>query len=204
MKPSTQTPAPSAPKKRLKRGCLWGLLLLLICLWFGLRGMTYQVGDYYDDGVKQGVVFEVDGLGFHGKIVSLDEAELQWCTEEDSNRKVQTGATDRDDGRNNQDLIEHIADWRTKYPAFAWCADQGEGWYLPAVEELRTIHLVEEKLNKTLTKMGGNTTQFDWYWSSSELNINTEICAWYVCMGNGYTNYNNKNTYYSVRAVSAF
>lgn len=200
-------PTPPQPTEPRRHKWLWALALmplLLIGLWFGFRGMTYQVGDYYDDGVKQGVVFEVDGLGFHGKIVSLDEAELQWCSEEEFDRDVETEATDKNNGRNNQSCIQQIADWRTKYPAFAWCADQGEGWYLPAVEELRTIHLVEEKLNKTLTKMGGNTTQFDWYWSSSELNINTEICAWYVCMGNGYTNYNNKNTYYSVRAVSAF
>ena len=37
---------------------------------------TYKIGDYYDDGVKQGVVFAVRDNGRHGKIVSLDQEAL--------------------------------------------------------------------------------------------------------------------------------
>ena len=33
----------------------------------------YQVGDYYNDGVKDGIVFEVSEGGMHGKIISMRE-----------------------------------------------------------------------------------------------------------------------------------
>ena len=193
-------PTPPQPTEPRRPKWLWALALmplLLIGLWFGFRSMTYQVGDYYDDGVKQGVVFEVDESGRHGKIVSLDEEDLQWCTGEESN----IGAIDSYNGRNNQDLIEQIADWRTKYPAFAWCADQGKGWYLPAVEELYTIYKVKDKVNRTLSKMGRDKIQNYWSWSSTE---SVDDCAWYVDMRNGDTYIDLKYFYDYVRAVSAF
>lgn len=39
---------------------------------------TYKVGDYYNENGKEGIVFDVWDNGRHGKIVSLDEAELSW------------------------------------------------------------------------------------------------------------------------------
>lgn len=194
-------PTPPQPTEPRRPKWLWALALmplLLIGLWFGFRGMTYQVGDYYYDGVKEGVVFEVDGLGFHGKIVSLDEAQLQWCIGEE----YDAGAIDYYNGRNNQDLIEHIADWRTKYPAFAWCADQGKGWYLPSLNELKVIYRVKDKVDRTLAKMIRYKIQNAGYWSSTE---DDEFCAWYVDMNLGNTyNLDKSLTYGYVRAVSAF
>lgn len=165
---------------------------------------VYQVGDYYDDDTKQGVVFEVDGLGRHGKIVGLNEVKLQWCTSEEYKRKVKTGTTDKDDGRNNQVRIQQIADWRSKYPAFAWCANQGEGWYLPALNEIEKIYWVKDKVNRTLARKGSYTIQIFWYWSSSEYEMYTEFLAGSVLMSDGYTGSSSKNDYLYVRAVSAF
>lgn len=200
--PTPPTPPQPTDPRRLK--WLWALALmplLLVSLWLGFRGMTYQVGDYYDDGVKQGVVFEVDESGRHGKIVGLNEVKLQWCTSEEYKREVKTGATDKDDGRNNQDCIQQIADWRSKYPAFAWCANQGEGWYLPSLNEVKTIYLVKDKVDKTLEKMSSDKFQNGWYWSSTE---EDEFCAWNVSMNNGYTYFSFKYNLNYVRAVSAF
>lgn len=42
------------------------------------KDIKYEVGDYYDDGVKQGVVFEVWDDGKRGKIVSTVQKELTW------------------------------------------------------------------------------------------------------------------------------
>ena len=39
----------------------------------------YKVGDYYNDGIKEGIVFEVYDGGWHGKIVSVDESYEQWA-----------------------------------------------------------------------------------------------------------------------------
>lgn len=165
------------------------------------RNGVYQVGDYYDDDTKQGVVFEVDESGRHGKIVGLNETKLPWCAIEEYERRVQTEVTDKINGRNNQLCIEKIADWRTKYPAFAWCADQGEGWYLPSLNEVKTIYLVKDKVDRTLEKMSRDKIQNSAYWSSTEKD---EFCAWLVFMYNGITLYNFKYYGYYVRAVSAF
>lgn len=172
------------------------------------RNGVYQVGDYYDDGTKQGVVFEVDGSGRHGKIVGLNEVELQWCTGDEYSRNVLTGAKDMDNGRNNQSCIQQIADWRSKYPAFAWCANQGEGWYLPARNELLMIYQMWEKVNRTLAKKSRDKIQNSWYWSSSEYDWSSseyeEFCAWLVAMYDGDTYFSTKTYGRYVRAVSAF
>ena len=52
-------------------------------------------------------------------------------------------------------MIKGIANWREKYPLFAWCADLGDEWYIPAIEELRVFTLnnkVCEAINNTLEK----------------------------------------------------
>lgn len=167
---------------------------------------TYQVGDYYDDGTKQGVVFEVSKDGRHGKIVSLEQSKQQWCSDILFTRDL--GAIDQTNGMNNQRKIEQIDNWRNKYPAFAWCADLGEGWYLPAIEESKKILLddsVHDKVNRTLQELKAPKLfargEVAWYWSSAE---DGKFCAWYVDMGNGYTYGSSKYSYNSVRAVSAF
>ena len=169
---------------------------------------TYQVGDYYDDDTKQGVVFEVDKSGQHGKIVSLVQSKQRWCTLEEYDREILTGATDQTDGINNQCIIEQIDNWRNKYPAFAWCAGLGEGWYLPAIEESEKILLddiVHDKVNRTL-QVRGEKKLFDkgklaLYWASTEGN---EFCTWNVYMLDGGIYRGNKYDSYYVRAVAQF
>lgn len=161
---------------------------------------TYKVGDYFDDGQKQGVVFEVSEDGRHGKIVSLRQSERRWCSEAEYDKGIITGATDRRNGMTNQRKIEQINNWRNKYPAFAWCADLGEGWYLPVIEELQKIYRVKDVVNKQLECQGGAELS-PWYWSSTEVD---DFCAWLVLMGYGYTLSPNKDLNRYVRAVSAF
>lgn len=101
----------------------------------------YTVGDIYDkDGVKGIVAVVYDG-GAHGLVMSLDEACLAWSTL--PRKKVKkTGANNKHDGMANMKAIErHIAEnnfsW-DDFPAFKWCRDKGEGWFLPSVNELWT------------------------------------------------------------------
>lgn len=178
---------------------------------------TYKVGDYYDDGTKRGVVFEVSDDGRHGKIVSLNKSEkkLQWCSYDEFERKIETGASDERNGMNNQRKIQQINGWREKYPAFAWCADQGEGWYLPAIEELEQFTLndsVHDAVNRTLEAKGG-TKLYDkkgeWasYLSSTEhdyVEKGWRFFAWDVGMYSAYTTRSLKFGDFYVRAVSAF
>ena len=108
--------------------------------------------------------------------------------------------------------VKQIAAWRNKYPAFAWCADLCEGWYLPAIEESKKFTLdnaVRNAINRTLADKDmklTNNKEGHWYWSSTEKNekILGVFCAWHIFMRDGGTDDGLKYTNHSVRAVSAF
>ncbi|MBQ3251004.1 MAG: TIR domain-containing protein [Bacteroidales bacterium] len=169
---------------------------------------TWKVGDYYNVGGKEGVVFWVDETGKHGKIVSMDQAELQWCTKDEYNKGLTGIATDSSNGMNNLRSIMKIAAWKDKYPAFAWCADHGDGWYLPAIDELKELLLNDEvhsKVNGTLEQKRGSVMyskgSYKRYRSSTE---EDKRCAWLVLMYGGSTSHYLRYLNYYVRAVSAF
>ena len=165
---------------------------------------TYNVGDYYNDGVREGVVFKVSPDGKHGKIVNLKESEkLQWS----SDRIPQVGANSHSSGVSNMQKIKLITDWQNKFPAFKWCADLGENWYLPSIEELEEFMLndmVHNAVNHTLIVTGGQRLHSKgdaWpYWSSTE---NSNFYVWIVNMYGG-TNYTFNNFSCHVRAISTF
>ena len=160
----------------------------------------YSIGDFYDDGTKQGVVFEVSEDGKHGKIVSLNEAELQWCTDEQYGKYVWVGAYSDTDGKFNTDVVMQGDDC-AEYPAFMWCREQGKEWYLPSKKELMAIYDVKDLVNKTLAQYSYREITNDWYWSSTEYD---EDCAWFVRMDYGFTIDSHKFDLFYVRAVSAF
>lgn len=144
---------------------------------------TWKVGDYYEVGDKKGVVFQVDRSGKHGKIVSLDQAKLQWCTYAEEEKKKFVKTYDEQDGMNNLKTIMHKRGWHKNYPAFAWCADHGYGWYLPAPDEMKELlqnDATYEKVNKMLVYQDavplapkGFFSLFRYYWTSYEHNMET-------------------------------
>ena len=215
-RPKSKTPIEPKSKHKRSRWWLWLLILLLIGggAWFifgdnkGKKtekvvlpetSTTYNVGDYYNENGKQGVVFEVWDKGRHGKIVSLDETILQWCTEEQDDKEIVLGLTDESDGKANTDNVMQRGD-SDQYPAFVWCRNKGEDWYLPAINELKTISNNKSAINSTLAEYGTGLNDY-WHWSSTEYD---EFCAWGVTMTYGGTNRGNKYYYSYVRAVSAF
>ena len=178
---------------------------------------TYKVGDYYNDGMREGVVFEVSADGRHGKIVSMTESTepVQWSSDSaEQKRLIGIGADSWTDGAYNMAKVKAITGWRDKYPAFKWCAELGEGWYLPSIKELKVFtqnDAVHDAVNRTLIARGGTKLydrgEWECYWSSTEKDYKLssgEFCAWYVSMGGGITSNSNKRSYYYVRAVSAF
>ena len=104
--------------------------------------------------------------------------------------------------------IQKISDWRNKYPAFAWCADHGDGWYLPAIKELELLLLndeVHDAVNNQIARKGKaklfSKGEFKTYWSSTE---QREWWAWFVNMRDGGTFSDNRSLGTYVRAVSTF
>ena len=166
---------------------------------------TYKVGDYYDEGNKnRGVVFEVSEDGRHGKIVSLNEEYLKWCTEEQFDKYILVGANSDTDGKINTDIVKQRSDFE-EYSPFKWCRNQGKKWYLPSQEELRAIFSVLNLVNKTLLSKQSVEIKREWYWSSTE---EDESRAWSVNMdigiGNGLACSDEKGEYQYVRAVATF
>lgn len=102
----------------------------------------YEIGDLYEaDGVR-GIVCLVSEDGMHGLAISLDEIYLPWSEFRKPDLRV-IGTTDRSDGRVNMRIVEeYIAanglSW-DDFPAFKWCREKGEGWYLPSIDELLNI-----------------------------------------------------------------
>ena len=167
-----------------------------------VTGVPYKVGDYYNDGIKEGIVFVVYDGGYHGKIVSIDESRELWVGETVCENV--TAATSKGDGMGNMNKIRMQPDWKTNYPAFAWCASLGDGWYLPAVDELLLIYENKSIINRMLNEKGYGEVVDDLYWSSTEVEEEPD-CAWFVYMIDGDSNYNSKNYIeFSVRAVSVF
>ena len=109
----------------------------------------YNVGDIYDkDGILGIVVHTTDG-GRHGLIlhpqISKVAADYEyWCA--NSVEDIGIGMNDENDGMRNlmvlRDYIESGVNSKVtwdRYPVFAACHDLGEGWYVPAINELEHI-----------------------------------------------------------------
>ena len=136
---------------------------------------TYKIGDYYHENGKEGIVFEVDATGRHGKIMAMHDLPeaLAWCTDEEWNKwkdqNKMIGAIYTQDGIKNLEVVRRIPGWREKYPAFAACAELGEGWYLPSRYEMLKLFDNREILSNIVEDFGGQALKNECYWSSFEV-----------------------------------
>ncbi len=172
-----------------------------------LANKIYKIGELYDDGTKRGIVFEVTANGKHGKILSFPETYLRWATKDSANQRI--GATSTSDGALNMLAVQAIEGWQEKYPAFAWCAELGEDWYLPAKEEIEVLQIFEVRnaVKSALKRCGhptfGNWFQFKSYWSSTE-SEDTDYMAQFVVVVDIYGSGGYKGNSDYVRAVAKF
>jgi hypothetical protein len=98
--------------------------------------------------------------------------------------------------------IKAIEGWEEKYPAFKWCADYGDGWYLPALNELHKIYTNREVVNATLESYGYTGLNFSYYyWSSTEADNDGNNIANVVSLGDDRRVPTTKDSMYIVRAV---
>ena len=159
--------------------------------------------------VAIGVVFYVDNSGEHGWAVSLDNVGIcSWGKyDEDTsldNVRSKSGATRDIDGyANTKTILEENPD----YPAFT-AVDFENGWYLPAIGQMRKLFFRLDDVNETLKKVGGTIFEFNGYtyWSSTEY---TSYDAWYMCsigiIGSTSDSFNDcKTSYRYIRSVKDF
>ena len=165
-----------------------------------LEEKVYKVGDLYDDGDMQGVVFEVWDGGKHGKIVSLDEGDfLPWYFKGADDDGIAVCANSKNDGKLNTDIVMRRSDY-TDFSAFHWCRNKGDEWYLPSVKELKSLFKSIEEVNEALNDNLCEPIAQRCYWSSSETNSD---CAW---LANNIREFDYYFKYglFNVRAVATF
>lgn len=131
----------------------------------------WAVGDYYEAGSVKGVVVWVDESKTHGKIISLDETVSLWSTNDGI-----TGAQSETDGKANTDKVKDLNAGFTAFPSFKWCVEHGEGWYFPAISEVKCFLSAEPLVKQTLAENGG-TAIGSYYWSSTESENEPETSA---------------------------
>ncbi len=131
-----------------------------------------------------------------GMLISLTETSLAW-----GEYGVTTNARDNDNGANNMATLTWLSSWPTKYPAFNWCDDYGAGWYLPALNELKTIYNNKSAINKMLSTLGYPTLGTGNYWSSTEY---SNYDAYRLNFSSGSSYHDDKDYTSNVRAVLAF
>ena len=180
----------------------------------GANGV-YKVGYYYDDGKKQGVVFDVSADGKHGKIVHLKQLKTNgqaWFHGHDWDERdvaPDLRAKDRKNGAANTYIVKKQTNWQAKYPLHAWCLSLGFGWYMPAIDEVEKIFRNSGLLNKMLTTKGAAElyTNSHSYWSSTAYEADNR----YAYIGQTYKGqyraiHNSKSAGHGIyaRAVAAF
>ena len=146
----------------------------------------YKVGDYYEENGNKGIVFAINTDAYGTTwcyVFSLDEAYLEWST-----INVDCGYNHSSNGQwMTEDLFnpKYGAQNIDDYPAFKWCIEHGEGWFLPSTKELgwmwNTIsggtHNFQsdsvKAFNKLIVEKGGDAFCEDYYSSSNENSTDT-------------------------------
>ena len=138
----------------------------------------YEIGAIYEVNGVKGVIFAIksDNKGdTYCYIFSLDEEDLQWSTKyEFCNCMSQRG------DYNTNDPFDYFGMNIDDYPAFKWCKEHGEGWFLPSSTEMHWMwDMLTEgardfkapsvaKYNAFIVENGGEPFCETYYWSSNE------------------------------------
>ncbi len=180
-----------------------------------------ELGRIYDDNGVVGIVIKLDDDGRHGLMVSLVESDgyLAWTTMREP--YPDTGAVDKSDGRRNMVAVEnYIArnglSW-DHFPAFKWCRELGDGWYLPAVDELLQLGFhfngaqrvsynrkARAEFNDLLKDNGGKklNPMVDYYSSTYAGDGNAVTCTMEITPP--YAHHRRPHEKYLVRAIRRF
>lgn len=180
----------------------------------------YEIGEYYDRNGVRGVICDLSEDRLHGLVISLDELYLHW-SEFRKPDLCTVGADDREDGRTNMERVAAYIEanggsW-SDFPAFAWCREQGEGWYLPSIGELLTIghnynggtrmgnnRPARAKFNDALKEHGGKRMDRQVYYFSSTEKNEKEALTTHMSVEPPYVVDIPKYNKFLVRAVHRF
>ena len=169
------------------------MMVLFIVIALPLAKAQVHVGDilYEDNSVSGsggkaiGVVFYVDGTKQHGWAVALNDLGiLSWgpnyvSTPIPDRGSSESAVADVNGYRNTEKILSLASPTGPYYPAFD-TLDFSNGWYLPALGQLKKLYNNLDKVNAGLSAAGGKTFSTDEgneYWSSTEY---SSSCSWYM------------------------
>lgn len=154
----------------------------------------YKIGNIYEINGTKGVAYAIKADNQKRNWVyffSMDEADLQWSTENVNCNCISVWGS-----WNTYDPFDPTysrADGGVRdinnYPAFKWCMDHGDGWFMPSSTELQWMwdaisddtHDFDSSsviaYNKLLTDNGGMPFFETYYCSSSEVNESTMVAV---------------------------
>lgn len=146
---------------------------------------AYEIGQVYDINGTKGVCYALKTdkqNNMWAYFFSMDEEYLQWSTE-----NVWCNCNSDKGAWNTYDPFDSRyskADGGVRdinnYPAFKWCMEHGDDWFMPSSTELQWLwdavsggtHTFDcetmAAYNKLLTDNGGEPFQETYYWSSNE------------------------------------
>lgn len=152
---------------------------------------TYVLMNYYNKNGLEGIIYYLDVDRKHGKILSLDEALLQWYKWDSSNNGI-------------------------SYPVSDWIYSKKQSnsaWGLPAIEDLRTLFNYRFEINGSSINNNGMPLKYatsagGTYWSSEEGRNNDSYPRYIKCFkGNSATGQTIESSWeatHSVRAIASF
>jgi hypothetical protein len=158
-------------------------------------GYPFTVGQFIP-WFNGGFIYEISNEGANGKMISLEETSCKWGL------STTTGATNSDNGWTNVQTMKEKGYFTSSFPAFVWCGNYGkDDWYLPALNELKTIYNNKATINSTLQANGYTTLGTDYYWSSTEIYGDY---TYYISFSYGSPQPTTRGYTYNVRAILAF
>ena len=181
------------------------------------NGKTYNIGD---DGPGGGIIFYYSEAGFdvyepdgsvkkchYLEVSKFDLGDIRWCSKKSGADCCNiTTLPDVGAGRINTFKIiksSHKGGTITKENcaalachSYSTATTKAGDWFLPSKDELNLLY---KNLGKRV--LLSNTTNDNWYWSSSQLGNSN---AWYQSFSNGRQPNDDKDGTRSVRAVRAF
>jgi len=174
----------------------------------GSGSTTFSVGDF----AQGGIVFWVDETGQHGLVAAKEDQStgVRWYAGTYGNTQAKGDGPFSGEANTSIIIAAQVAigdDGSTYAARICNELQVTEGgktygdWYLPSKEELDLMYQNKATIDATAGVNGGSGFASAYYWSSTELNINS---AWCQLFDNGYQNYGNKFYTLRVRAVRAF
>ena len=151
---------------------------------------SYQLLDLYDENGVRGIVVDVYDDGYHGTIMSLGQRRLPFMKYFESFASTAMGLYNSDNGMENQkELLAYLSQSELlsieDFPAMNWCISLGEGWYLPARNEMDKIfaHIAWDKgidlntLNQMITSYKGTKlgTEYSYITSTESRNQGSRV-----------------------------